>query len=284
MQKYWLLRIALLVTTLAPATQAATSSEAESLSPKHLTIGYIDLPPHTFPEKSGLPSAALNYFDMIAQDMGVEVEYIQYPLSRLVFLLDHQRLDAALFLAKSDAREKSFAYPAAPYFIAHPVFVVPSTSKLTSAQDIARQNNLKIVAWQGGFHSPTLANSNNTLIPLSGNAVAERGIELIIKGRFDAFFSPDRYSIDYNAKMHEQTDSIRQLPITGETIEIYTVFSKKSAPLYLKDYERSLKNISAKITYETLLTTLQMQIQRRLQQQNSPKIPQGTAHKETIPQ
>lgn len=222
-----------------------------------LKVGYFDLPPHTFPQSSTQPSAALEYFDKVAQAMGVDVEYIHYPLSRLVFLLDHQRLDAALFLAKTDARTHMFSYPSAPYFTTESVFVVPKESELKSEEDIKQTNILNIVVWEGGFHSPTLAASKNKLIPLSGNDIASRGVILVVNGRFDAFYSPDRYAVEYEAKRNGHTDSIRLLPISQDKIDIYTVFSKSSGKLYLKRYERALKKVHEETDYKTFFNDLQ---------------------------
>lgn len=230
-----------------------TNASAETAGREKLTVGYFDFPPHTFPKNSMQPSAALAYFDKIAHEMGVEVEYKHYPLSRLVFLLDHQRLDAALFLAKTEARTKIFSYPSAPYFTTNSVFVVPSASNLKSAQDIEQESRLQLVVWEGGFHSPTLTASKNTLVPLGGNDVAARGIQLVVNGRFDAFFSPDSHAIEYEARASGQTGSIRILPIPGEDIDIYSVFSKKSAKLFLKRYEKALKKVTAEISYSTFL-------------------------------
>ena len=218
-----------------------------------LKVGYFDLPPHTFPQHSTQPSAAIAYFDKVAQAMGVEVEYVNYPLSRLVFLLDHQRLDAALFLAKTDARTEMFAYPASPYFTTESVFVVPNTSDLKSADDISQKKDLDIVVWEGGFHSTTLATSSNKLIPLSGNNIPARGITLTVNGRFDAFYSPDRYAVEYEANISGRAGNIRTITIPQDAIDIYTVFSKNSAKYYLKRYERALKKIETEITYEHFL-------------------------------
>jgi len=240
------------------------NASAENTAPEKIIVGYFDFPPHTFPQNSMQPSAALAYFDKIAQKMGVEVEYKHYPLSRLVFLLDHQRLDAALFLAKTEARTKVFSYPSKPYFTTNSVFVVPSTSSLKSARDIEQKSTLQLVVWEGGFHSPTLTASKNTLVPLSGNDVAARGIQLVVNGRFDAFFSPDSHAIEYEASVSGKTDSIRILPISGEDLDIYSVFSQKSANVFLKRYERALKKVSAEISYSTFLNNTQKKL---------PKIP-----------
>lgn len=236
------------------------STMAEDSVTETLTVGYFDFPPHTFPKDSEQPSAALAYFNKIAQEMGVAVEYKHYPLSRLVFLLDHQRLDAALFLVKTDARAKIFAYPSRPYYTTNSVFVVPSESNFKSVLDIKQKNNLQLAVWEGGFHSPTLTTSKNTLVPLGGNDVAARGIRLVLNGRFDAFFSPDSHAIEYEARTTGKTDSIRILPIPGEELDIYSVFSKKSAKIYLKRYENALKKVSADIDYETFLINSQQDL------------------------
>lgn len=237
----------------SPGALTAVKSSAQTTGTKALKVGYFDLPPHSDDGTTDAPGAAMIYFNKVAEVMGVKVEYIHLPLSRLTFMLENNRLDAALILAKSDARAKLFAFPSNTLLTTKPVFVVKRNSKLQDWADIQKQHHLKIGVWQGGYHSPNLAANKNVLIPLSGNNVAHRGIELVINERFDAFFSPDSHAVEFEALKHGQLDSIRILPIDNETIPLYTVFTHKSAPIYLEAYEHALKKVKAELAYDTVL-------------------------------
>lgn len=237
----------------SPGTLVAEKSSAHTAEKETLKVGYFDLPPHSNDGTSDAPGAAMEYFNKVAEVMGVKVEYIRLPLSRLTFMLEHNRLDAALILAKSDARSNIFVYPASPILITKPVFVVKKDSNLQNWADIQKQHHLKIGVWQGGYHSAKLAANKNVLIPLSGNDVAHRGIELLINNRFDAFFSPDSHAVKFEALKHGQLDSIRILPIDDETIPLYTVFTQKTASVHLQAYEQALKKVKAELTYDSIL-------------------------------
>lgn len=221
-----------------------------------LKVGYFDLPPHAFSDQTQV-SAALNYFDKVAEEMGVKVEYRHLPLQRLLFMVEHQQLDAALFLARNTEREALFVFPSLPLFQVHAVYVVGAASNLQTPADINREHSLQIGVWQGGYQSSTLANSNNQLIPLSGNNVAARGIELVTSGRFDAFYSPDKYAVEFAAHQNGMEAKIRIIPNAKEAIPLYTVFNKKAAPLYLQKFEQALKKVQTKYNYNALLEQVQ---------------------------
>ncbi len=227
--------------------QAGTSKAAP------LKVGYFDLPPHVSKELQGKSSAAIQYFNQIAQEMGVEVSYQAYPLSRLLQMLQDGQLDAALFLARNPEREQMFTYPQSPIISAQSIFVVSQLSPFQKASDITKEHNLKIGVWKGGYFSKTLTNSNNQLVRLGGANVPARGVDSVIKGKFDAFYSPDRYSIEYQAKKYSKRKMIRIIPNSDETINLYTAFSKKAGAIYLKSYEAALRKVKANQSYEALL-------------------------------
>ncbi len=218
-----------------------------------LKIGYFDLPPHTFPDDKARASTAIHFFDKVAGEMGVQVEYRHLPLQRLLFMVKHEQLDAALFLASNPERNSLFIFPATPLFQAQSVYVVRADSVFQTAGDINKESALKIGVWQGGYQSNTLLNSKNRLIPLSGNNVAARALELVFNRRFDAFYSPDKYAVEFAARQNNMQDCIRIIPINKEIIPLFTVFNKKSAALYLKKFEQAQKKVKAKHNYDALL-------------------------------
>lgn len=231
-----------------------------------LRVGYFDLPPHVSANTETTTdseitantetnsNAALQYFDQIAAEMGVEVSYQAYPLSRLLQMLDEGKLDAALFLARNPEREKRFVYPQIPLITTQSIFVVSQLSRFHKASDITREHSLTIGVWKGGYYSPTLSNSDNKLIRLSGNNVALRGLESVIRGRFDAFYSPDKYAVEYQAKKHKQRGMVRIIPNANETISLYTAFSQKAGARYVKAYEQALSRVKARRSYESVIT------------------------------
>ena len=99
-----------------------------------LKVGYFDLPPHTTAGLSaGQDAAAKDYFRRVAERMGVaEVEFSQYPLPRLLLMLEQGRLDLALILAKTPEREAKLVYPGTPLFSTASVLAVRSNNPLSA--------------------------------------------------------------------------------------------------------------------------------------------------------
>ncbi len=218
-----------------------------------LKVGYFDLPPHVSSNTAAKSSAAIQYFDQIAAEMGVQVNYQAYPLTQLLQLLETGQLDAILFLARNPAREKIFSYPQQPIISTQPIFVVSQLSSLQKITDITSEHGLKIGVWKGGYFSRTLANCSNQLIRMGGANVAAKGLDSVVKGHVDAFYSPDRYSMEYQAKKYKKRKLIRIIPNTSETIDLYTTFSTQAGAVYLKSYEAALRKVKAQQSYETLL-------------------------------
>lgn len=226
---------------------------AETASPEKLTVGFFDIPPHAYPPTEKIHGTAMQFFDQVAAQMGVDVEYVYYPLAHVPFMLETNRIDAVLMLAKNEKRSKEFVYPSTPMFTTIPAIAVLSNSELKTIDQVVKANSLVIGVWRGGYHSPTLDKNKNTIIELTGNNIASRGLEILARKKVDALFSPDSYPIIYAANKNNMKGKITIFPITNEPIEVYSVFSKKSAGIYLQRYNDALAKVKKQNTYEALL-------------------------------
>lgn len=241
------LTISLMLTGLCH-TLAAEESTSEKLR-----VGFFDIPPHAYPPTENVQGTAIRFFDQIAAQMGVEVEYVYYPLAHVLFMLKSDRVDAVLMLAKNESRSQEFVYPTAPMFTTTPAIAVLSDSELKTIDQVIKKDSLTIGVWRGGYHSPTLDKNKNTIIELTGNNIASRGLEILARGKIDALFSPDSYPIIYAAKKNDMGKKITIFPIINEPIEVYSVFSKKSGKIYIKRYNDALVKVKKQNTYENLL-------------------------------
>lgn len=230
-----------------------TNASAENTAPEKITVGFFDIPPHAYPPTEKAHGTSMQFFDLVAAQIGLEVEYVYYPLAHVLVMLETNRIDAVLMLAKNEARQKDFVYPSAPMYTTIPAIAVLSDSELKTIDQVVKANSLTIGVWRGGYHSPTLDKNKNTIIELTGNNIASRGLEILARGKIDALFSPDSYPIIYAANKNDMGKKITIFPITDEPIEVYSVFSKKSAATYLKRYEDALITVKKQTTYETLL-------------------------------
>lgn len=226
---------------------------AEEVSREKLIVGFFDLPPHAYAPAENKQSPAMLFFDQVAKNMGVDVEYVHYPLAHLLFMLESNRIDAALMLAKNEERSHQFAYPSAPIFTTTPSIAVLKEGRIKTLEQMTASDAFTIGVWRGGFHSSIMEKNKNKTIALTGNNIAQRGLVILARGRIDAFFSPDSYSVVYAANKNNLSDKITILPISNEGIDLYTVFSKQSAVIHKERYEAGLAKVKKQNSYETVL-------------------------------
>lgn len=212
-----------------------------------LKVGYFDLPPHVFAAEPAT-SPALQYFDQLAALMQRQPEYLHAPLPRLLQMLEQHQLDAILLLAKNNERQQQFVYPKTPLLLTTPVLVV-RTDNTFSIATLQQDPALQLGLWPGGYHSAFVKAIKGQQIPISGDRIDERGLSMLTQGRINAFFSPDQISIRYLLQKNNWEKQLKLLPVPDETIEIYTVFSKKSAVELLPAYEKALHTLQAKQPY-----------------------------------
>ena len=222
-----------------------------------LKVGYFDLPPHTTAGLSaGQDAAAKDYFRRVAERMGVaEVEFSQYPLPRLLLMLEQGRLDLALILAKTPEREAKLVYPGTPLFSTASVLAVRSNNPLSAVTGSEDLIPLNIGVWQGGYHSTLLSDPSLRLTTLSGDHVVNKGLGMLLAGRVDGFYFPDAYALRFEVLKQHLQSNIKILPMPEPALALYSAFSRPAADTYLARYEQALREVQAEISYEQFFTT-----------------------------
>lgn len=222
-----------------------------------LKVGYFDLPPHTTAGLSaGQDAAAMDYFRRVAERMGVaEVEFSQYPLPRLLLMLEQGRLDLALILAKTPEREAKLVYPRTPLFSTASVLAVRSNNPLAAVKDSADLMPLNIGVWQDGYHPVLLDDPSLHLTTLSGDQVANKGLGMLLAGRVDGFYFPDAYALRFEVLERHLQGNIKILPMPEPALALYSAFSRPAAATYLTRYEQALHEVQAESSYEQFFTT-----------------------------
>lgn len=242
--RVWLrLLLALLVVLPALAAEARV----------RLRVGYFDLPPHVQAGGAHPSGFAPVYFERIAARMGVRVEYLQLPLPRLLQMLERNELDAALILAKSPQRAGRLVYPAQPFFLTRPLIVVRQDGGILALAQLRSERHWLVGVHLGGYQAPFVEQLAGTPVQLSGTAVTERALRMLLAGRLDAFFSPDEYVV--GQALHDKllAQQLRVLAVPGEALPLYSVFSPRAASRHLAAYERALREQQAEQRYEALL-------------------------------
>lgn len=208
-----------------------------------VAIGYFDLPPYTS-DGRGNEGPALQHFRKIAGAMQVEVQFYPYPLPRLLKMLQSNELDAALLLGKSAERSEFLIFPQQPYLITQPALLLRSGAAGRSLQALAQDPNLRLAYWQAGHRGSWFHGAKAELQPITGDDVAERGIDMVASGKMDAFYAADIRPLQYLLSLRPTPHQLMILPIP-EQVGLYTAFSKRGAESLLLRYEVALQQVQA---------------------------------------
>lgn len=221
-----------------------------------LRVGFFPLIPHAIPDKEGSPGgSAVEYFRIIAEKMGIrDIVFKNLPLPRLLKHLEGGKEDIALILAKNPEREKMFVYPGTPFSNTRPAIVVSHDSPLRKIETAEDLLSLKIGTWAQGYHSPMIQDKRLKIIPIRSENVVRTGIRMVMKGRMDAFYSPDSHPLMFEIKKENYESKLRLLPLPEAGIPNFSVFSRKSAEKYLSQYEAALNEVRKNKTYKTFAT------------------------------
>ncbi|MGL4318055.1 MAG: substrate-binding periplasmic protein [Pseudomonas sp.] len=218
-------------------------------------VGYFELPPHAMRATPDQPQGlAIEYFRHIAGRMGLEhVTFNQYPLPRLLKMLEEGHLQMILIMGKTAERETRFHYPSSPMLTTSPVLAMLKQHPLQQIRGIEDLLPLKIGVWQEGYFSPLLRNKQLHLAPLSGDQVVLKGLRMIVAGRIDGFYFPDIYSAKSEARKYGLLGQLKILPLPEQPVELYSIFSKSSAVANAPAYERALRQLQSEQPYQQLL-------------------------------
>lgn len=220
---------------------------------EQLRVGYFSLPPHVLENGSASNSPAIAYLNQVLDKAGLQADYQNYPLSRLLNLLRDNQIDAALILARNDDRARYLDYPETPFLSTQPAFAVSAGQQISTLEHLRSTRPLIIGIWQGGYRSPTLDSLDASLIPIAGDDIASRGLRMLSMGRIDAFFSPDIHSIRSVVRKIGPGEHIVVIPVPDEKTSLYTVFSSEAGKRYKRRYQEALNAMRREMPYEKFL-------------------------------
>lgn len=215
-----------------------------------MNVGYFDLSPHGT-LKNGKPvGIALEYFNLVAKEMGVKFNYTQEPLSRL---LKNNKLDMILYLAKTPERLQSHVFSNYSLIKIQGSITVASDSSILFINDLTDIAGMTVRVWQEGYISPLLLKSKIKLEKLSGDSITERSLQMVHLKRIQGFYSPEPYSVIYCIRKLGLQSKLRMLNLPESAVELYPVFTKLGAIKYQARFERAFKKIQLQKPYAQFL-------------------------------
>ncbi len=209
---------------------------ADEASPKpEMLVGFFQLAPHAFINEQQEPAgAAIDYMTQdIAPKLGVKITWQMVPFSRLIHLLDTNKIDAALTLAKTPEREATYLYPETPITFMQSGIAVLANSHLTAVTKHADLHGTKIIFTKGGYLSPFMRDPSLDIRYIVGDSnIFRTMLRLIVAERADAVYNPTMLTLQYEAREIGVADGIRMIPLPDDPVGLYTVFPKNRKALF----------------------------------------------------
>ena len=194
-------------------------------------IGVFVHPPHVYQdeltEKAHGP--AIDYIKSLFIDMGYTPVIILLPFQRILAYLQSGKIDCTLEIARTPDREKYLYYPTEPTYIMVPSLTFLVTNKLQTITSIDDISGMTIGYLGGADPGPFFESATNiTFDTVSGKTWIKQNLAKLNLGRIDAALDQNSYSYLAEAKEQGIEHLVKTLPLPGEGIGAYVVFSKKS--------------------------------------------------------
>jgi len=236
---------------LATSMVVLILSHALMAGAEPLRIGYFEVAPHAMAGPGDRAEGiAVVYFDLIAREMGLrEYQFVKLPLNRLLVALENSRIDMALLLARNAERAAKFIYPADAFCMTKPSIAVSAENPLPKIRSIEDLEGLSFHETPENYRAHTMRDQRVKITPLAGGDFTRRCYAMILAGRIDACYQPDHYPIQFEAVSPAFASRIKILYLPDPPIGLYSVFSKASAPVYVKPYEAALAAVKRGQSY-----------------------------------
>ncbi len=176
------------------------------------------------PGKNGI---LVDTAEIIFNDAGHSVKFIQYPWKRAIKFVKKGKGDAIVGAAKKDA--PSFIYPEEHMIIQKSCFFTLKETQW-KFEEVDKLSSLKI-GYTKGYHYSKLFDEyiqNNKgnqkkLYPITGKSTLERGMKLLKHGRVDAFIEDPIIVQNYIHK--NKKSAFKNVGCLHEKVKLYIPFS-----------------------------------------------------------
>lgn len=229
--------------------------EISPLKAESLTLGYFVLGPHIYADEDGHASGPLPEFlaEYIAPAMGVEFNFVNMPLARMLKDMEEGRIAGAALFGFTEARNIAFSYPKNNFTLMHPVITVLNSHTLTKVESFDDLTDLSIGYVNGAIISPYMKKNGMVFTNIYGSNTWERNIRRLLKGHINAAYSPIEENIKFVAAKLKVLDKIRIIRLPEAPMKLYSLFSKHTQFINLnlaKRYDEAFERINGEKIYK----------------------------------
>lgn len=221
-------------------------------------MGYFGLAPYGFENKTG---AALDYFNLIADELNWKVTYKLVPLARMMAT---DEVDIILYLAKNKEREEKFLFAEKPLLMMQGALIATKSLKLSQIKDVNDIKPLTIGAWNSGYRSEIMKTPGLKLVTESGATIEDRVLQMVASGHHDAFYSPEIIALQFAMDKSSFADKLKILPLPEPPVPLFVAFSKRMTAETIKEFNDGFAKIEKKIVYKDFLETYRKNLKKQL--------------------
>lgn len=212
-----------------------------------LKIGVIEYPPHIETKTKVISGKALDYVKKVLQMRGIEAKFEAVTLKRGVEQLQLGNLDL-LFPISQDDSPKKIINIKTHLFRSTPGLCFQKKNFISILSATHRFNGLSIGFPAGSKIVPSLRKSKAKLKPLGGTNIVNRGIKMLIAGRFDAFYTPNPQKIYHNKNIFSKQVACSYFH--GFSRKVYISVSPKLDKEIIRKIDIAFTNAAKNKSYE----------------------------------
>lgn len=198
---------------------------------EEVMIGVFVHPPHVYrDEVTGDPyGPGVEYIKTVITDMGYTPAIILLPFQRILVYLKAGELDCTLEIARTPDREEFLYYPREPAYTMVPSLTFRITQELHEITSINDLQGMTIGYLTGADPGPFFETASTSMFDtVSGETWIKLNLAKLLLGRIDAALDQNSYSYLAEAKEQGIEHLVKTIPLPGEGVGAYVVFSKNS--------------------------------------------------------
>ena len=236
-------------------------SAAVGGNPRKIIVAYTDWYPYTYQEKGKPSGFEIEIFTAVMKNMGIQVEFANYPWKRCLNNLKEGNADALVSLLKTDERERYAYFPDTPISISKTVFITKADRniKFRGSLEELKEFNIGVImgfSYNEAFDKAVYLKKDNSL---------DTRILLtkLLNNRHDLAAENQTVATAYAIRMGIR-DKIKFLEPPIHTEKLYVGFSKaKKTKALCGDFSNSLKEFKKTRAYTQILEKYGVEMKAR---------------------
>lgn len=226
---------------------------AQSVIRQKMIVGYNDVPPDSTQINGEVAGAANQLLRDVAAAMNVDLQFENMPLARLREAIKTDGIDCISNIGGKAVVEGGI-FADTPLIRTIPGLAVRIDSSWKEPVGADQLGNVMIGTKLKMALTATMARIPPSRIKeASGELALTHNLRMLVRNRVDAVYSPRIAELVYFAHKEGLSDQVRFIKLDDEPWEVFTLFSGKGARAFKEDFDKQLKLVLQKKSYESYL-------------------------------